>query len=159
MGVGFRSNWMACFLSHLPVTPCSGREAGDSLGDPDSALMRDRWGRKGSRYSGTWWFPFDCVYLGESWHQWKITSLVLIESGRLKREVQFPSGEKDNPFRRSEPDSRGQLCSPVNSSPPQQTPKQGTSSGYRHTDDTCLFTFFPSQPPSHWRTIKASALS
>ena len=46
-----------------------GREAGDSLGDPDSALMRDRWGRKGSRYSGTWWFPFDCVYLGESWHQ------------------------------------------------------------------------------------------
>ena len=21
---------MACFLSHLPVTPCSGREAGDS---------------------------------------------------------------------------------------------------------------------------------
>lgn len=46
-----------------------GREAGDSLGDPDSALMRDRWGRKGSRYSGAWCFPFDCVYLGESWHQ------------------------------------------------------------------------------------------
>lgn len=46
-----------------------GREAGDGLGDPDSALMRDRWGRKGSRYNGAWWFPFDCIYLGESWHQ------------------------------------------------------------------------------------------
>lgn len=117
-----------------------GREAGVSLGDPDSALMRDRWGS----YSGAWWFPFHCIYLGESWHQWKTASLVLIESGRLKREVQFHSGEKDNPFRRSELGSRGQLWRPVNSSLPQQTPKQGTASGNRHSDDTSLFIFLPS---------------
>lgn len=30
MGVGFTSNWTACFPSHLPVIPCSGREVGDS---------------------------------------------------------------------------------------------------------------------------------